>query len=322
MEWIFIYQLMKKRKNMKSKIWYSLVLYVCTLQVFAQQDAQFTQSLLNPNTVNPAFAAARNSFNISLLHRTQWINIEGRPLTQTLSVSSPLPNDKLSVGVNVLNDKIGPAQELYTNLDVAYTLFLRDYRQFSFGVKAGAHMLHVDFSKLNSQHPDDSELLQNIDNKIVPQFGFGLLYQTEKLFLGMSIPDLLETKHLKQNQTDYIAKERMSLYFSGGYAFDIREGLQFQPSFQSKMLTGSPLQVDVAASFMWNEKFSAGVAYRLSSAVSGIVSYKVLPQLQVGVAYDYELTDMSQLTPGSYEFVLKFDNGNKTRKRLINPRFF
>lgn len=295
---------------------------VSITSVVAQQDAQFTQSALNPNIVNPAFAASRNALNISLLHRTQWMNIDGRPITQTLSVSSPLKNEKLAVGINLLNDKIGPSQEVYANVDLAYTIIMRDYRQFSFGVKAGAHLLNVNFSKLNIQSPNDTKLLSNINNKIIPQIGVGLLYQSEKHYLGLSIPDLLETKHYDNSSKTFIAKERMNVYLCGGYLFEWSDAVKFQPSFQSKAVMGSPLQVDVAGNFLWNDRFSLGAAYRWSSAVSGLVSYRIIPDLVVGVAYDYELTDVAQLTPGSYEFIIKYDNLSKGNKRLLNPRFF
>ncbi len=289
----------------------------------AQQDAQFTQSLLNPSIVNPAYVASSNTFKISLLHRTQWINVEGRPITQTISLGSPLKNEQLALGFNVLNDQLGPSNEFYANVDMGYTLYLRDSRQFTFGLKAGAHLLSVDFSKLQIRDENDAELLQNIKGKIIPQFGVGILYQTEKSFIGVSIPDVLESKHVKSNKDlDFIAHERMNLYLTGGVAFDLNDYLKFQPSFQSKLLMGAPLQLDISGNFLWNEKLTIGSSYRLSSAVSGVIAYKLHSDVLIGIAYDYDLTDMSQLSPGSYEFVLKYENGSKRNRRLINPRFF
>ena len=80
--------------------------------IFAQQDAMFTKYVFNSLNYNPAYAGAKDHMSIGLLHRTQWWGIEGAPSTQSFFAHTPLKNDRVGVGINIFNDKIGPTNNL------------------------------------------------------------------------------------------------------------------------------------------------------------------------------------------------------------------
>jgi len=289
----------------------------------AQQDAQFSHYMFNPTSVNPAYAGYRDSFSFLLLHRSQWMKVDGMPTTQYFTVHSPLKNNQIGMGFNLVNDKLGPANEIYANADFSYSLRLKGSSSFTFGLKGGFHILNVDLNALQIQNENDTTLLETIDNKFLPQIGAGVLYRTSKLYLGMSIPNILESTHYDSTSSNYIAKERINYYFSGGYFLSLNDHLKLQPAFQVKMLAGAPAQVDVSANLMFNDKLGLGAAYRLSSAVSGLVSYRLNKSLLVGIAYDYDTTKFSQISPGSYEFILRYEIADMRKvNRILNPRFF
>ena len=79
--------------------------------VFAQQDAQYTQYMYNPMNVNPAYAGSRDALSIFGMHRTQWVGLEGAPTTNVFSIHTPLKNERLGLGLSIVNDKIGPSSE-------------------------------------------------------------------------------------------------------------------------------------------------------------------------------------------------------------------
>jgi hypothetical protein len=55
-------------------------------------------------------AQKRQSFG-----RSQWVGIEGSPQTQSFSAHAPLKNKNVGLGLSIINDKIGPSDELYMN---------------------------------------------------------------------------------------------------------------------------------------------------------------------------------------------------------------
>ncbi|MBQ0734971.1 type IX secretion system membrane protein PorP/SprF [Aquimarina celericrescens] len=296
--------------------------------IFAQQDAQYTQYMYNTISVNPAYAGSREAISIVGLYRNQWVGIGGAPATQTISVHSPIgASNKVGLGLSIINDKIGPTQETYFDIDFSYTIKTSDQGQLAFGVKGGGHLLDVNLDELNQYTNSDILLDTNIDNKFSPNVGVGVYYHTEKLYLGISAPNLLETEHFDESSSDnrassFFAEERINYYFITGYVFDLSESLKFKPAFLVKAVDGSPLQVDLSANFLLNDKFTMGVAYRWDAALSGLVGFQISDAISMGFAYDWETTELgnTEFNAGSYEFFLRFEIFKNNR--IVYPRFF
>ena len=163
------------------------LVFFCGGTLFAQQDAQYTQYMYNTASVNPGYAGSRGHLSIAALHRSQWVGLDGAPVTQTLNLHSPIGYRGVGLGLSIVNDKIGPTSETYADIDFSYTLHLSTEARLSFGFKASAHLLDIRYSELNQIAPDNT-LSQDIDNKFSPNFGAGVYYHNEKFYLGLSVP--------------------------------------------------------------------------------------------------------------------------------------
>lgn len=113
---------------------------------YAQQDAQFTQYMYNTINVNPAYAGSRGAMNIFALHRTQWVGLDGAPVTNTVSINTPLNGSNLGLGVSLINDKIGPTIENNFSTDLSYTIQTSETFKLSFGIKATLSIFNLDVS--------------------------------------------------------------------------------------------------------------------------------------------------------------------------------
>ena len=293
----------------------------------AQQDPQYTQYMYNPVTINPAYAGNRGVMSIVGLHRSQWVGLDGAPRTQSFSVHSPIGESKSGLGLSVVNDALGPARETYFMVDYSYTINTSEQGRLSFGLKAGGHLLDVDFSKTTAFNPGDPRIQENIDNRFSPLIGVGLFYHTSKWYLGLSSPNLLETDHFDDSDNDnsvsFVAEERVHYYATGGYVFDLSDNIKFKPAALIKLVQGTPLQIDVTANFLINERFTLGAAYRYDAAFSGLVGFQISDQLMLGFAYDRETTELGNTTfnDGSYEVFLRYELFREYDK-LLTPRFF
>ena len=308
---------------MKTKIT-GLVLMLLSITGYAQQDAQYTQYMYNTISVNPAYAGSRQAMSIFALHRTQWVGLEGAPVTNSFSINTPINESKVGLGLSFVNDQIGPSDENNIAIDFSYTIPASEKYKMSFGIKASANLLNVDFTKLD-QYPGDPIFEENIDNKFSPNIGVGFYLHSDKGYLGLSAPNLIETEHFDGSATSssssHIATERINYYLIAGYVFDLSPSLKFKPSLQSKYVQGAPLQVDLSANFMIEEKFVAGLAYRWSAAMSAMVGFQVNDSFFVGYAYDFDTTDLVDYNSGSHEIFLRYELFNKFDK-IISPRFF
>jgi type IX secretion system PorP/SprF family membrane protein len=298
-----------------------LLLLITTVSVSAQQDAQYTQYMYNTVSVNPAYAGSRGQISVAALHRSQWLGLDGAPTTQTFNIHSPISYKGLGLGLSIVNDKIGPTSETNFDVDFSYTVWTSTEGRLSFGLKASANLLDVNFDELNQFGPDQT-LQQNIDNRLSPNIGAGIYYHTNKFYAGLSVPRFLETSHFEESSLS-TAKEQMNFYFITGYVWDLNPFLKFKPTLLTKVVQGAPLQLDLSTNFMFNEKFILGGAYRWDAAFSGMAGFNISKKFLIGIAYDRETTELGNaaFNSGSFEVILRYDFIT-TKNNLKSPRFF
>jgi type IX secretion system PorP/SprF family membrane protein len=301
---------------MKTRILLFALMFTGVLS-YAQQDAQFTQYMYNTINVNPAYAGSRGALSMFALHRTQWVGLDGAPVTNTVSVNTPLNGSNLGLGVSLINDKIGPTNENAISADLSYTIQTSETWKLSFGIKTTANLFDLDASKLNSKDTDPS--LQNY-SKFSPNIGAGIYLHSDKAYVGLSVPNFIETNRYDDNERK-IFKEKMNYYLIAGYVFDLNSTVKFKPALMTKMVEGAPLQVDVSGNFMFYDKFMLGVSYRWSASVSAMVGFQITDGLYIGYGYDKETTNLDNYNSGSHEIFLRYELFNNIKK-ITTPRFF
>ncbi len=305
-----------------------LTLMLIATSSYGQQDPQYTHYMYNMNVVNPAYAGSRETLSIGLLGRSQWVNIDGAPKTITANIHAPIGHN-LGVGLSIIADEIGPVKEQNAYADISYTVHVSEEGNLAFGLKGGLTFFNADLTSLKL--PDGSSGSDGIDDLFAndgkgtfPNIGAGIYYYTDNLFVGLSVPSILETVHFKDEantSVNSIASEKMHGFFTLGYIFDLTDDLAFKPSAILKATPGSPLSVDITANFLINDRFELGLAYRFDDSIDGLVSFLVTDDFRIGYSYDYTLTNLGDFNSGSHEIFLQYDL-NMSRKNLKSPRFF
>src|SRR6476620_11428991 len=164
---------------MRTKILIFALMLTCYTG-FAQQDAQYTQYMYNTINVNPAYAGSRGVMSFFLLHRTQWVGLDGAPTTNAFSVNTPINNSNLGLGLSVVSDKIGPTKDNTLSADISYSIQIAEETKLSFGIKASGNIFNLDTDKLTPAQQNDPNL-QNFDNDFSPNFGAGVYLHSDKL---------------------------------------------------------------------------------------------------------------------------------------------
>lgn len=298
-------------------LWLFLLLPALAL---AQQEPQYTQYMYNTLTVNPGYTGSSGNLEALLQHRTQWVGIDGAPQTQAFTVQSPFYYEKLGIGLSVMNDRLGPADEVYADANISYIVYLGRTTKLAFGLKAGARMLSIDWARGRAYDEGDPLLQTDFNNRINPTIGSGIYVYDDKWYAGVSVPNFIRHDYYDDIQEDVIAS-RMHYYIIGGYVFDVTENLKFKPAVLGKIVSGAPVTVDFSANFLFQELVTVGASYRWDDSVSALAGFQITKSIFAGYSYDYSVTELNKYNDGSHEFILRFTLPPKT-SRIKSPRFF
>lgn len=290
----------------------------------AQQDPQYTQYMYNMSVINPAYATDDEStMNIGLLYRSQWARSVGGPTTGSFFAHSTI-TDRLEGGMSIVHDEIGDVvKQSSAYADIAYVLPVGQTSKLSFGVKAGATFYSTNFDGFVYSDPlPDPAFAENI-NRTFPNVGAGVFYFSEHYYLGLSAPNLLQTKHLKDDSGVVSeASENMHLFFTGGYVLNFGDNFKFKPAFMAKYVDGAPLSIDLTANVLVYDKVEFGAGYRYDDSVTGMVNFSMSPAVRIGYAYDHTLSNLGRFNSGSHELFLLFNISKLTKGYDKSPRFF
>lgn len=312
-------------KNSK-RIIYLLLLTLCGFDMQAQQDPMYTHYMYNTLMVNPGYAGSREALTVTALHRSQWVSFDGAPVTQTITLHGPLRNERIGLGLSIMNDKIGPTNNTSVFADVAYIIKLNSKSKLSFGVSAGANIFQAQLSTLELDVESDPVFQNSVSNHIMPNFGFGAYFYRERFYAGISSPNLLQNNYSAVNQnggTTLVAKEQRHFFFIAGAMLKMGENLEFKPTTFVKASAGVPVQVDLTASFVIKQKFLIGAMYRTGDAFGALVGFDIIPTMHLGYSYDWSYgLQTGKYNQGSHEIILRYDFISNSKKQIHSPRNF
>ena len=304
--------------------------------LYAQQEPQYTQYMYNIGSFNPAYSSTVENIEITPLYRAQWLDIEGAPRTLRAGANIPFSNGRNGMSVNIIYDEIGPASQTFFDIGYSFQVKLSESTKLSFGIEGGASILNIDLSSGNFQNPNEPLLGQMQLNNFYPTVGAGLFLYDKDWYLGLSIPNFLSGELYNEEVTSII-QEEFQYNFIGGMVFGVSDDLQFKPAFLMNYTNGSPLNVNLSANALINQRFTLGISYRLDNAVSGLAGFQITNGVFAGYSYDHIINNLSSFANGSHELIFKFylgrtgsrssfgGRGRKTKgkpKQIDSPRFF
>jgi type IX secretion system PorP/SprF family membrane protein len=309
---------------MKTRYIVSLIILLASGHTaVAQNQYNMSQYMLYQGFINPAAISNESAFNAALFHRSQWLGISGAPTTQGLSLNLPFQDAKNTVGLLVLHDKIGVNNSTQISAAYAYKLKLNPKLHWSFGLNAFVNIAQSNYNSLESDDVYDPSFANNTASIAMPNFKFGTYLRGSDFYAGFAIPNILENKIVGTNkgETKFNA-QNMHYYLQGGYLFRIDPKHAIGLSTLIKQASGAPMQIDLNAQYIYQQKLGIGLSYRTSKELIAMINYQITPMFKLGYAYDYNLSRMSRYTSGSHEIMLIFGLvKDKAPVNFLSPRF-
>ncbi|MEG3978317.1 type IX secretion system membrane protein PorP/SprF, partial [Microcoleus sp. herbarium8] len=189
------------------------------------------------------------------------------------------------------------------------------------GLKAGVTFQRVGLLDLSSTlpNPSDPAFGENTSNTFF-NLGTGLFYYTDKYYVSLSLPNMIQSNYLDFNGVQY-GTEIQHYFLTAGYVFDLTPNLKFKPSALLKSAFNSPSSLDLSANVLFNDRFEIGGTYRVDDSFGAMVNFAITPSLRIGYAYDNIISELRTMAPNSHEIILLFDL-NFPKKVSRSPRFF
>lgn len=271
--------------------------------------------MFNRLAVNPGFAGATGSICGTLIAREQWLGFEGNPRTNLFSADGGFKirqQYQFGAGLTVIQDELGPIQSLNAKLALAYHHRINQ-GVLSIGLDFGIFNQSINgewrTSEGNFDGTEDPSIPNAEAGQTVLDLGGGLYYYTRELYVGLSSTHLNQPEISdKPDQTsNYTFQQVRHYYVMAGYEYEISPLIKLQPSVFAKTDAVST-QLDINTNVLYNDLVWGGLSYRVQDAaafLAGIYVPKV-QGLRIGVAYDYNLSELSDYNDGSLEFMINY----------------
>jgi len=271
---------------------------------YGQQRPIFSQYMFNGLVLNPAYAGFQPQLSISTLHRDQWVNVEGAPKTTSFIAHSALENRPVGLGLLLSRDKIGVHDDYSVYASYAYKLNI-GIGTLSLGLQAGFNYMISDFSRLSTFNPDDPLFLGAV-SRFSPNFGTGAFFNNKTTYAGISIPYLINNEVYDKEDVISEAREARYYFLTGGHIFKVSPFIKVKPSALIRVQEGQPVGMDLNANVFLDDILNIGASYRSGDAVILLFELLINKQLRFGYAFDNTLSNITQYTAGTHEFMLTY----------------
>ncbi len=307
--------------SIMNKIIKSIFLLLIPLSVAGQLSPVTNQYVLNPMTINPAFAGGRGALNIAAFYRKQWTGITGAPETMTLSLDAPVLDSKLGLGLIITSDKLGVTKE--TQIKTAYAYNIKTGNgNLALGLGAGIITTNTAWSDLEVIDQGDEYYLIDSRTFVVPDFSFGIYYTKRNYFARLSIPKLLGYKFDFDRNKYSIGLDPENYYYvlNTGYLIDVSPKVKFLPSALLTYSQGDNLLYDINAHLSLYDRVWFGASYRNERSVTGLLQLSVNMQLKIAYTYDFDFGELGRYNNGSHEVMIRYVF--RYRIDVVNPLIF
>ncbi len=310
---------------------------------YAQQEVLTTQWAYNKLTVNPGYTGGKDIFSARILHRQQWVGIDGRPIATVLNAHSPLLNDRIGVGISYVHDKLGVVNTNILMGSYAYRLPFKNRTKLGIGINAGFSAFKIKTNELEGTHANDPYLQAGDVKKINVKVGTGVYYYGKQFYVGASTPNVIPNNLYKESDIsdenlDGSSDEDVHIYLMAGYAFESKnKNVVIKPQAMFRMVAAkdskAPWQMDFNVSSVLFDRVILGSTFRTTiankndidleniSSVDLMLGVYITKQWFMSYAYDFTLGSLKDYDSGSHEIMLGFDMNFK-KKGAFTPRYF
>jgi type IX secretion system PorP/SprF family membrane protein len=288
-----------------------LLLTLATPRLSAQQ-LHFTSMYLQHNSMyNPAAAGITGTATVGLSYRSMWSSFPGNPKTFILYGDANWDNKNAGFAGYIYRDITGPTSRTGLQLAYSYHITSRDQKgKLGLGLELRTLQYAIDKSKLTESLGSDP-VLSGSSSKLKLDAGAGIYYTRGGLSAGLAVSQLIQSKLTFADVTG--ATTRAKLYrhynFTANYLWQTGDNIVLIPNVMFRFIENSPSELDLGCKLDYRDKLWWALNWRRNQFWSLQAGFTLVNRLNVGYAYDYYETPISQFNTGSngHEVSLRYN---------------
>ncbi len=307
------------------KLFISIILLLSVCQFGnAQQDTHYTGYMFNSLVLNPAYAGSREVGSALAYYRHQWADISTAPRDFSFSIHSPFKTNS-GIGFFAESDWIGVHNRLSAFASYSYRIKVGTSSQLSLGLQGGFLRYSSNFTELENLEDNGDFVFDTDQSRFLPNFGLGVFFYSNKGYIGLSVPHLLQSNIVELSDSSSASKlspQERHYFLTAGTVLTLDKHLKIRPSVMLKAapLSHAPISVDISLAFIIKNKVLLGAAHRFTDSFSFFLEYQINQQIRAGYAYDFPLREISDVV-GSHEIFVGYEFGFE-KEKIVTPRFF
>lgn len=276
----------------------------------SQQLTQYSQTVFNQFSINPATAGIKRCIDANVSYRFQWIGIKGAPMSGYLSFSSGIKTKnkkylgvKHGIGGMVERDDIGHFAQ--TSFNVAYSFqynFTRDLK-FAMGLAMGAFIFEFDGSNASTIVADPS-LFGKSNKFYIPDAIFGIWMSGRNFYFGATMRNLIRNKW---KEIGFNSRMLMHYTVNGGYnARFADDQMSIVPSVLLRIAPAGPPTLELNVMYNYKNLFSFGLLYRSVDAIGAMFRFRFLNYMSISYSFDFVTSKLGPRTAYTHEIGIGF----------------
>lgn len=269
----------------------------------------YTQYADNLTPLNPAYSLSDNEQSMNFLARKQSIGITGAPTTFLFNANFPLESLQGSSGLFVRNDAFAVESEFELNGYIGKSVRVSSNGFLGVSLNFGIKNYVANFSSLD---PTDPAFANDI-REIRPNVGFGVIYYSDWLTFGLSVPELtintLGAGGIADNNNF-----RNNYYFYGSVTTNLSDGIAFRPATLFSYSRGVPLVADISGTLIFREVFELGMNFRTNDELAGMFAFNI-DRISIGYSYQFgtNSANLGGFNNATNEVTLKYRFGKQNQ---------
>ncbi len=179
---------------MIKKILLSVAPIIFIVVGYSQNQYHISQNMMYQPFINPSVIGSYSNLNGALFYKNQWTGFEGAPEIGGFSINTPLNQSNHSLGLTLINDKIGISNIKDLSLSYAYKLKFNDNNYLTFGLAGTMIMMQSNLGQLDVIQTGDPLFQSDTRTFTMPNAKFGAYYFRNNFYFGFAVPNILKNK--------------------------------------------------------------------------------------------------------------------------------